>query len=353
MKILNLLTWLSKEKRNLNIRGICEQAGIPHQNVNSAINSLDSKFISAETAQKIIPVIEKFGFDTNANYFGKGTVLSLYNNKGGVGKTTSVINIGASLHRQGYKVILIDTDPQASLTQDALDIRPRKEGLNELVDILNDEVPVEEAIYQVYEFEEDELNEKYQHFDIIPSSTKNRALSKALVSGTSAISSVRCIYEKVIYHLRDKYDFIILDCPPEELTAEPALYASDYVIVPMAPNKMDASKAVNVIQTINDANRSKKENVACLGFLFTRVKKETKLHGNIIHDLEASFPTFNTVIRSNIIMEEFASAGVDVFRYVEEELNKSNGTIVPAREDYKALAEELILKLGKNGAEKK
>ena len=148
-----------------------------------------------------------------------GKIISFSNQKGGVGKTTSAVNIAASLGIIGHKVLLIDLDPQGNATSG---VGISKKSLKySIYDVLAGAVSAKDAI----------LVTEYQNLSIIPT---NIALAGAEYNLYSADGNTECVIKNALAPIRDEYDYIIIDCPPSlSLLTVNALVASDGVVIPM------------------------------------------------------------------------------------------------------------------------
>lgn len=241
-------------------------------------------------------------------------IISLINHKGGVGKTTSTLNLGKALSLEGQRVLVVDIDPQANLSQAT--------GIEE------PEVNIYQAICGEAELPIINLGE---NFDIVPADLDLSEAELRLQSDVNGYFILRKILDKI----SDKYDFILIDCPPSlgVLTLN-ALIASDYVIVIVQSEYL----AVKGLQTIFNLIEKLKENLntelAILGMLITQTN-HTVFRKSIAETVRGLYEgrVFETTIRQNITLAEASAAGRDVFEFD----NKCNGA-----EDYAKLAKEIL-----------
>ncbi len=241
-------------------------------------------------------------------------IISLINHKGGVGKTTSTLNLGKALSLEGQRVLVVDIDPQANLSQAT--------GIEE------PEVNVYQAICGEAELPIINLGE---NFDIVPADLDLSEAELRLQSDVNGYFILRKILDKI----SDKYDFILIDCPPSlgVLTLN-ALIASSYVIVIVQSEYL----AVKGLQTIFNLIEKLKENLntelAILGMLITQTN-HTVFRKSITETVRGLYEgrVFETTIRQNITLAEASAAGKDVFEFD----SKCNGA-----EDYSKLAREIL-----------
>lgn len=244
-------------------------------------------------------------------------VISIINHKGGVGKTTSAVNISAGLHKLNRSVLVIDLDPQASLSQ-SLGIENTDKVLN-IYGALKGEYPITPITI-------------LKGFDIVPS---NLDLSVMEVELVGAIAGEKRL-QKLLAPLMGNYDYIIIDCPPSlgRLTVN-ALSCSSLVYVPLQAQFLalkGLAKLLEIIDLVKEGLNPSLE----IGGVFTTLYDHRKiLNRNIAETLEENFygRVFKTRIRETVSLAEAPTQGVDIFRYAP----KSTGA-----EDYLALCKEII-----------
>lgn len=250
-------------------------------------------------------------------------VISLSNQKGGCGKTTSSINLAASLAYNNYKVLLIDLDPQAHASMG--------------VGIKTDRI--EKSMYNVLTSSQDkqkDLNDVILHlwenFDLASGHILLSTVEQELSNQENAISLVY----NAINRLNIPYDFVIIDCPPSLgfLTFN-ALRASHEVIIPVETSSYSLSgvgKLINMIELIQlKLHRSPK-----IKGLVTIFDKRTNFSNRMLDEIKEYFGDnlFSTIIRINVTLREASSKGISCIKYDKY----SNGS-----KDYLTLAEEVIL----------
>ena len=246
------------------------------------------------------------------------TTIAIINHKGGVGKTTSTINIGAGLARKGKKVLLIDIDPQANLTQ-SLDIT--------------------DSTYNIYGALKGEYLLKplkvSNNLLVIPSTLD---LASAEVEMASMISR-ETILAKLIKPIKHQYDYILIDCPPSlGLVTINALSASDKILVPLQAQFLALYGLNKLLEIIQVVRKNINSRIKIGGIFITQYDGRKILNRDILRSVEKLFKgqVFKTLIRDNISIAEAPSKGIDIFNYSP---NSRGAT------DYQALVEEILIKL--------
>jgi chromosome partitioning protein len=253
-------------------------------------------------------------------------IISVAIQKGGSAKTTTAINLGAALHRKGKKILLVDADPQASLSQ-SLGVRDEPD-IN-LFTVLKKEISGESG----------NIKEAIIHtssgIDIIPSSIELAGAELELVS----VYGREQMFGWILQPILNDYDYIFIDCPPAigMLTVN-ALTASDYVLMPLQAEFLPL-KGLRSFMVHFKAIKSKlNKKIEILGFVLTRYDERKNMNREVMHTLESEFGelVFHTHIRSNIQLAKAQEAGKDIFSYDKH----AHGA-----EDYMKMAEEFLQKL--------
>lgn len=245
-------------------------------------------------------------------------IIAFVNHKGGVGKTTCTLNIGAGLRRMGKTVLLIDADAQANLTTSV--------GLSEeepitLYDVLREEKTCEEAICYVGDI------------DVIPAHLELSAVEIELSHALKREEILKMAIESV----RDRYDYILIDCPPAlDLCTKNALAAADEVYIPVSAEFLPIT-GLNRILKIIDLFRRKLINptLTVSGVIITQYNKQQTICRDVVASLKEQFGAklFSTFIRENVALKEYAYAKQDIFQYAPKSL---------AASDYGNLVQEII-----------
>lgn len=242
-------------------------------------------------------------------------IVSLLNHKGGVGKTTSTINLGAAMVKLGKRVLLVDLDPQANLTI-SLGIPRQKVTIYE-----NMRGEAEISPYTVKE-----------GLDVVTSTLDLSGAEMELINEAGREYILRELFEP----LREEYDLIIIDCPPSlGLLTLNALTASNFVYIPMQTEFL-ALQGLAKIKQITDKVRfrlNKKLQIG--GVIATMYDQRRVLNRDVVNTIKKYFGdrVFETMIRENVSLAEAPAAHKDIFEYSP----RSNGA-----EDYLALAKEVL-----------
>ena len=251
-----------------------------------------------------------------------GRTIVIANQKGGVGKTTTAINLSASLADLGKKILVIDTDPQGN-TSSGLGVE-KNEVENTVYELLIGETTIEECIQK----------EVFENLDII-SSNINLAAAEIELTG---FEEKEFILKKAVDQVRADYDFIIIDCPPSlnTLTIN-AMCAADTVMVPIQCEYYaleGLSQLMHTIELVQDRLNPKLE---MEGVVFTMYDARTNLSLQVVENVKDNLNQniYKTIIPRNVRLAEAPSYGLPINLYDP----KSKGT-----ESYMLLAEEVINK---------
>jgi chromosome partitioning protein len=253
-------------------------------------------------------------------------ILSIAIQKGGSGKTTTAINLGAALCRAGKKVLLVDADPQANLSQSlGIPDEPSFNLYTELKKEINgDGGDLGKTIVATP-----------QGMDVIPASIDLAVVELELVSAYSREQ----LLNSLLQPLAPAYDFVLIDCPHAigMLTVN-ALVASQYVLIPLPGEFLPLKGVYSFMRQFDMIRKKLNPKLELLGLILTRYDERKLMNVGVKKQLEEKFPgkVFQTVIRTNMQLAKAQQAGRDIFSFDKS----SNGA-----KDYKNLAEELMKKL--------
>jgi len=231
-----------------------------------------------------------------------GKVIAVANQKGGVGKTTTAINLGASLAANDLRVLLIDSDPQGNATT-GVGIT-KGTGKPTLYQVLLDEQDIDAAI----------IKTEFEGLDIIPSDKNLVAVNLELVDHDHRESKLR---EKIAT-VRDRYHFIIIDCPPAlDLLTLNAMVAADSILIPIQCEFFALEGVSQLLDTIERVRESFGSTIQIEGVLLTMYDERMNLTRQVEQDLREFFnqTVFQTVIPRSIRLAEAPSFGKPILSY--------------------------------------
>ena len=255
-----------------------------------------------------------------------GKVIAIANQKGGVGKTTTAINLAASLAVLEKKVLIIDADPQANTTS-GLNFAPDNDQQRTLYEVMIGQIDIADALIQT----------EIANLHMIPSHINLVGAEFEMLEAEERES----LLKKALAPIRDNYDFIIIDCSPSlGLITVNTLTAADSVIIPVQPEFFALEGLGKLSQTIRIIKSELNPALTIEGFLVTMFDGRTRLHNQVLDDLREHFGSlvFDTIIQRNIRLSEAPSHGKPIILYDVV----SNGT-----SNYMNFAAEVIKKNSK------
>jgi len=251
-----------------------------------------------------------------------GRIIAIANQKGGVGKTTTAINLSACLAEKGKKILAIDMDPQGNMSSG---LGVDKKALEfTIYDVIIGEKSTDEVI----------LKEQIENLDVLPANIDLSAAEIELIG----IDDKEYLIRNEVYKIRDNYDYIIIDCPPAlgMLTIN-AMTTADAIIVPIQCEYYALEGLTQLIHTIDLVKNRLNEELEIEGIVFTMYDARTNLSLQVVENVKDNLnqDIYKTVIPRNIKLAEAPSYGLPINLYD----SKSAGA-----EGYMLLAEEVINK---------
>ena len=248
-----------------------------------------------------------------------GKIIAIANQKGGVGKTTTAINLAASLAVLEKKVLIIDADPQANTTS-GLNFSPDNDEKRTLYEVLIGSLDVRDSLIQT----------EVERLHMIPSHINLVGAEIELLE----VPDRESVMKNPLAPIRDEYDYIIIDCSPSlGLITINSLTAADSVIIPVQPEFFALEGLGKLLQTIRIVQNGVNPSLQIEGFIVTMFDGRTRVHTQVLAELREHFKdlVFNTVIQRNIRLSEAPSHGKPIILY-DIMCNGSNNYLNLARE---------------------
>ena len=232
------------------------------------------------------------------------TVYAFINQKGGVSKTTSAVNVGAALAIRGYRVLLIDLDPQGSLSVstgygDTTD-------LYTTYDVLKEKAEIVDAIQH--------KTDAVKPYDVMPTDIRLSGVDLEL----AAVPARELILKEAVAKIRQSYDYIFIDCPPSlGLLTVMGLTACDSVIIPVQSQYLALNGMSQLLNTVDIVKKRLNPQLEIMGVIITFYDGRQTLDREVLAQVSQAFPdkVFDTKLRKNVKLAEAPTFGKDIFAY--------------------------------------
>ena len=247
-----------------------------------------------------------------------GRILVFANQKGGVGKTTSAVNLGAYVADAGKRVLLIDFDPQGNLSS-SIGADTDREGIYE---VITDSTPAERAVQ----------NTSVEGLQVIPSNINLTGANIELIDQDERESFLK----KALLPLKGRWDYIFIDCPPSlGILTLNGLVAAEHVIIPLQCVYFALEGLSLLLQSIRRVQENLNHELKVGGILFTMYDSRTRLANEVVQEVTGYFKdkVFRTIIPRNVRLSEAPSHSVPINQYEPDCLGAKS---------YQKLAEEVI-----------
>ena len=237
-------------------------------------------------------------------------IISVINQKGGVGKTTTVINLAAGLSIKGKKVLIIDLDPQGNATT-GLGLSNTEDADNTIYSVLNGNREISEVIQST----------KLENLNMITSNVDLSGIEVETAGDSRRAFKLKDEIAALIHNSGSLYDYVLIDCPPSlSLLTIMALVSSDELIVPLQTEFFALEGLTQLLKTIDRITNNLNPNLIIRGILLTMYDRRNKLSGQVEKEAREYFKekVYNIVVPRNVRLSEAPSHGIPVLLYDEK-----------------------------------
>ncbi len=234
-------------------------------------------------------------------------IISVINQKGGVGKTTTVINLAAGLSMKGKKILVIDLDPQGNATT-GLGLSNIENSEKTIYSVLNGNKKISEVIHST----------KFENLNLITSNVDLSGLEVETAGDSRRAFKLKDELSSILHDSRTLYDYILIDCPPSlSLLTVMALVASEALVVPLQTEFFALEGLTQLMKTIERIKSNLNPSLDIRGILLTMYDKRNKLSGEVESEARNYFKdkVYNTIVPRNVRLSEAPSHGVPVLLY--------------------------------------